>query len=188
MVQVLPQNLTLNEFLQFPETKPASEFIDGKIIQKPMPKGKHSKLQTKLVTWANLTLEEARIAQAFTELRCTFGDRSIVPDIAVFTWEHIPTDEAGEILDTFTRAPDWAIEILSPNQSPTRVTRNLLHCLEHGCQMGWFVDAEERSVVAYPAGRQAIFLDRAEQGLPMPAFAQGLHLSVGELFGWLQVR
>lgn len=39
------QNLSLDEFLVLPETTPASEYIDGKIYQKPMPKGKHSLLQ-----------------------------------------------------------------------------------------------------------------------------------------------
>jgi Uma2 family endonuclease len=37
--------LTLEEFLKLPETKPASEYIEGEIIQKPMPKIKHSRLQ-----------------------------------------------------------------------------------------------------------------------------------------------
>lgn len=37
--------LSLEEFLALPETKPASEYIDGQIYQKPMPQGKHSKLQ-----------------------------------------------------------------------------------------------------------------------------------------------
>jgi len=34
------RSLSLQEFLQQPETKPASEYIDGEIIQKPMPKGR----------------------------------------------------------------------------------------------------------------------------------------------------
>jgi Uma2 family endonuclease len=33
MVQSQIKPLTLDKFLQLPETKPASEFIDGKIIQ-----------------------------------------------------------------------------------------------------------------------------------------------------------
>jgi Uma2 family endonuclease len=41
MVQTPSRTLTLAEFLQLPETKPASEYIDGQIIQKPMPQGKH---------------------------------------------------------------------------------------------------------------------------------------------------
>jgi Uma2 family endonuclease len=40
MVQVPFKGLTLAAFLELPETKPASEYIDGQIIQKPMPPGK----------------------------------------------------------------------------------------------------------------------------------------------------
>lgn len=36
MVQT-PTTLILEEFLKLLETKPASEYIDGQIIQKPMP-------------------------------------------------------------------------------------------------------------------------------------------------------
>lgn len=39
MVQTPTKTLTLEEFLQLPETKPASEYINGQIIQKPMPHG-----------------------------------------------------------------------------------------------------------------------------------------------------
>jgi Uma2 family endonuclease len=46
MVKSIPKPLTLAEFLRLPETKPASEFIDGQIIQKPMPQGKHSAIQS----------------------------------------------------------------------------------------------------------------------------------------------
>jgi hypothetical protein len=38
MVITSTKPLTLTKFLNLPETKPASEFINGKIIQKPMPR------------------------------------------------------------------------------------------------------------------------------------------------------
>ena len=41
MVQTLIKSMNLETFLAIPETKPASEFVDGEIIQKPMPQGKH---------------------------------------------------------------------------------------------------------------------------------------------------
>jgi Uma2 family endonuclease len=44
MTSTASKPLTLEEFLKLPETKPASEYIDGEIIQKPMPKGKLLKL------------------------------------------------------------------------------------------------------------------------------------------------
>ncbi len=79
MVQTPVKPLTLDEFLKLPETKPASEFIDGQIIQKPMPQGKHSTVQLDLGTDINLALKPQHIARAYSELRCTFGGRSLVP-------------------------------------------------------------------------------------------------------------
>ena len=67
MVQIPAKSLTLEEFLKLPETKPASEYIDGRIIQKPMPQGKHSKLQGKLVTAINRVVEDQKIALAWLQ-------------------------------------------------------------------------------------------------------------------------
>ena len=61
--------------------------------------------------------------------------RSIVPDVAVFQWGRIPRRADGRVKDAFTIAPDWTIEILSPNQSHTKVIRNIFHCIEHGAEM-----------------------------------------------------
>lgn len=77
MLQAPKKIITLEEFLKLPETKPASEYINGQIIQKTMPQGKHSKLQGKLVTAINEVVETQRIALAFPDLRCTFGGRSM---------------------------------------------------------------------------------------------------------------
>src|SRR3712207_5349106 len=87
MVQTPSKSLTLEEFLKLPATEPASENIDVQIIQKPMPKGKHSTLQTELSTTVNTVLKPARIARVFSELGCTFGGKSIVAEGSVFTWE-----------------------------------------------------------------------------------------------------
>jgi Uma2 family endonuclease len=89
MVQALSKQVSLAEFLSQSETKPASEYIDGRIVQKPMPKTRHSRLQGKFINVLNRVAEPKRIAYAFPELRCTFGNRSIVPDITVLRWENI---------------------------------------------------------------------------------------------------
>ncbi len=49
VVQAPQKALSLEDFLELPETKPASEYVDGQIIQKPVPQGKHSALQGDLV-------------------------------------------------------------------------------------------------------------------------------------------
>jgi Uma2 family endonuclease len=56
MVQTPVQPIRLSDFLKLPETKPASEFIDGHLLQKPMPQGKHSTFQCDLVPAINISL------------------------------------------------------------------------------------------------------------------------------------
>jgi Uma2 family endonuclease len=185
MIQTPSKSITLEEFLELPETKPASEYIDGQIIQKPMPQGKHSTIQTEFSTTVNQILKPGKIARAFSELRCTFGGRSTVPDISVFTWGRIPRDENGEIANIFPLAPDWTIEILSPDQSQTKVTKNILHCLNHGSQMGWLIDPFEQTVFVYRPKQQPEVFDQAEQKILVPTFAKDLNITVELVFGWL---
>lgn len=185
MVQTAAKPITLEEFLQLPETRPSSEYIDGQIIQKPMPQGKHSTIQTELSTAANLILKPRQIARAFSELRCTFGGRSIVPDVSIFTWPKIPRDQNGEVANIFPFAPDWTIEILSPDQSQTKVTKNILHCLNHGTQMGWLIDPAEQTIFVYSPQQQLQVFEELDQVLPVPTFAQEFNLSMKSVFAWL---
>ncbi|MEC4986746.1 MAG: Uma2 family endonuclease [Oscillatoria sp. PMC 1068.18] len=187
MVTSPSKTLSLAEFLQLPETKPASEYIDGQIIQKPMPQGKHSRLQSKLVTAINEVAENPKIALAFPELRCTFGGRSLVPDVSVFRWDRIPKDENGDIANVFQFAPDWAIEILSPDQNQTKVTGNILHCLSHGSRLGWLIDPKTRSILVYPPGNQPEIFEAESDNLPIPDFVTNFQLTLGQLFSWLKL-
>ncbi|NJN20690.1 MAG: Uma2 family endonuclease [Leptolyngbya sp. RL_3_1] len=195
MVQAPPKPITLAEFLTLPETKPASEYIDGQIVQKPMPQGKHSTIQTEFATTVNGVLKGRKVARAFSELRCTYpsgshpadvyGGRSTIPDVSVLTWGRIPRDQNGEVANTFPIAPDWAVEILSPDQSQTKVTKNILHCLNHGTEMGWLIDPAEQTIFVYRSQQQPEVFDQSAQVLPVPTFAGGLGLKVGSVFGWL---
>ncbi len=185
MVQTPTQVMTLAEFLKLTQTKPASEYIDGRIIQKPMPQGEHSAIQTELAAAINALLKPQHIARAFSELRCTFGGRSIVPDISVFIWERIPRQENGGVANVFSTAPDWTIEILSPDQSQTKVTKNILHCLKYETQIGWLIDPDERSVFVYLPDRPTEVFDQPEACLPMPEFAKDFIFTLRDLFGWL---
>lgn len=186
MVQTPVKPLTLQEFLKLPETKPACEFIDGEIVQKPMPQGKHSTVQLDLGSAINLVLKHQKTARVYSELRCNFGDRSVIPDIVVFTWERIPRDKDGKVSNLFESAPNWVIEILSPDQNQTKVIRNILYCLDHGTEMGWLLDPDEELVfVCFSDRRIAVFENKSDR-LPVPSFAASFQLTVGALFSWLE--
>ncbi len=177
MVQTPAKPLSLEEFLKLPETEPASEYMDGQIIQKPMPQGEHSVIQGELVTSVNTVVKPQKIARAFPELRCTFGGRSIVPDVAVFTWERIPRKENGGVANVFKAAPDWIIEILSPDQSATKVTKKILHSLKYETKMGWLIDPAEQTIFVYQSNQQPEVFDAAKEQLSIPSFASELRLT-----------
>jgi Uma2 family endonuclease len=178
--------ISLEEFLKLPETKPASEYINGEIIQKPMPKGKHSRLQFRLCETINNVTEPLHIASAFPELRCSFGIRSIVPDVAVFKWSRIPFDADGEPPNDFLLCPDWTIEILSPEQSSNRVIGNILYCLQHGCQLGWLIDPSDRSILVFLPNQQPELLQGSAHLSVLGEI--DLDLTVSQVFSWLKME
>jgi Uma2 family endonuclease len=187
MVSTQIKSPTLEQFLALPETKPASEYIAENIIQKPMPQGKHSLLRLRLLTFINSILIESKIAIAFPELRCTFGGRSIVPDVVVLKIENIPKDDDGEISNVVTIAPNWVIEILSPDQSTTKVIKNIIHCLEWGTEVGWLIDPAEKTIFIYQRDKQVQIMDILDLQLLVPTFAQSIKVTAGEIFNWLKL-
>lgn len=185
IIATKPQTqLTLENFLQLLETKPASEFINGEIHQKPMPQEIHSSLQVDICEAINQVAKPNKIAKAFTELRFTFDNRSIVPDIAVMRWGRIPVDEKGKITNRFLTYPDWAIEILSPDQSLTQVLTKLLHCSGEGTELSWLINAEEETILAvFP--EQKIEIYQGETTLPVLEGIE-LVLTPENIFNWLK--
>jgi len=176
--------LTLEEFLRLPETEPASEYANGRAVQKVSPKAKHSRLQYKLSEHLNRRLNP--VYYAFPELRCTFGGRSPVPDVALFRTDRLPRDESGEPADDVFVAPDAAVEVRSPTQSATDLVEKLAFCVENGVQLGLLVDPIARRVVLFRRGdypEEIADTGVIDGGQLIP----GLHLAVSEMWGWLKM-
>ena len=181
--------LSLASFLALPETKPAQEYDRGIITQKPMPKGKHSIIQIELASAINQQTKAQKIAYALPELRCSFGDRSIVPDIAVVRWENLPIDGEGEIANQFNRSPDWIIEILSPDQSTTLLMEKIIFCLNAGTELGWLIDPGSKSITVFTKGLPRIYFADTDPQEPLTAIAEikDWPLTAAMIFDWLRV-
>ncbi|MBE9129950.1 MULTISPECIES: Uma2 family endonuclease [unclassified Coleofasciculus] len=179
-----PQTLALEDFLKltYVEESPAWEYVDGIALQKPMPKTRHSILQKRLL---NVIDNNSEDYTALPELRCTFGGRSVVPDVAVIGWNRIEVNEVGEPEDNFTKAPDWTIEILSPDQKATPVIDNILHCLRYGCQLGWMIDPDDYSVLMFAPHQEP----KVGRGDCLLLVIEGINLTLTaeQVFAWLKV-
>jgi putative transposase len=91
MTTVLPAPpiLFLEEFLKQPETKLASEYINGRVYQKPMPQGKHSCLQTRFSSEINQIKDWAiRVLE-------------VAPDYIHLFVETHPTDAINQVVKAF---------------------------------------------------------------------------------------
>jgi Uma2 family endonuclease len=171
--------------LQLPETQPASEYIHHQVKQKPMPPGEHSLLQVALCKAIDQVAEPQRIAKAFSELRCVLGGAAVVSDVSVFRWQRIPRTESGRVANRFETYPDWAIEILSPDQPQTKPLEKLLHCAEQGTELGWLIDSEAENILTLSVESQ-IKLFRGNQTLPVLSDLD-LSLCANDVFKWLQL-
>jgi Uma2 family endonuclease len=131
---------TLAEFLAQPniEASPAWEFINGNPCQKTMPTLYHSRLQRNLVNWINQNTDRH---EAIQELRCIISPISPVPDIAVIAIDRLPQADGP-----FEGAPDWVIEIRSPDQSILDLQNKILHCLINGTQLAWLIDIRREQI------------------------------------------
>jgi Uma2 family endonuclease len=117
---------------------------------------------------------------------CTFAGRSIVPDVTVFAWSRTPFDADGEVANIFELAPDWTIEILSPDQSQTKVTDNILFCLRHQTKLGWLIDPEEKAIICFQPNQLPEVKRQPDDSLPVPDFLT-LQLTVGQIFSLLKL-
>jgi Uma2 family endonuclease len=68
MLKATTDSITLEQFLQLPELKPALEFIGGRIIQKMPPKLPHSVIQGELLMALNAFARPRKLGRAYPEL------------------------------------------------------------------------------------------------------------------------
>ena len=144
--------LTLEEFLARPETKPASEYACGEVIRKPIPTTAHGRLQLFFGMLIFQFLARHPLGIVATEWRCIFGPpgrkRTYVPDVMYASFERYPRGDTREQQYLLT-APDLAIEILSPGQKARPFASKIRFYLRHGVRMVWVVDPRAESITVY---------------------------------------
>lgn len=181
------RELTLEEFLALPDTKPALEFEEGQVTQKVSPKGQHSGLQTDLAELFNRFGRRRKLARAFTELRTTFAGRSYVPDVSVYRWERIPLTPDGKVANDFFVPPDITVEIVSPQQSVNALVRRCLQYITHGVPIALLVDPDDESVILFRQGATPLAL-RGQDGIDLEPVLGGFKLTAAGIFKSLRMN
>jgi Uma2 family endonuclease len=151
---VTPQRMTLAEFLDLPEVKPARELRHGVVSQKVPPSFSHGSMQSWFSAQVYIFGELREIAQAFTETRVILGEDTYVPDVVVYLWDRVPEDEDGRLPRHTTVPPDLALEILSLGQTVGSLLERCRELVGHGVRVALLVDPERRNVYVLRADHE----------------------------------
>ena len=136
-----------------PETKPATEWVNGRALQKVSPAERHAHAQGAMVSalWAWAMASGAGRVGTEWEFRVTPpGDvtRPLVPDVAFVSFERLAADleEAAQIPYL---APDVAVEVTSPNDRRPDIDEKIRVYLAAGAKLVLMIDPKARTFTAH---------------------------------------
>lgn len=169
--------MSLEEYEALPEEKPYLEYWDGIVLQKAVPKRKHSLVQLELLLrLAGYRREHGGLVGP--EGHVWFeGHGWRVPDVAYWATGKPQGDDERFL------PPTLAVEIRSSRQSLTQLREKCRQMRANGVDIAWLID---------PDARTAEIFDRESDGEPVDAFATltspslpGFALLLQELFAVL---
>ena len=149
------------------------ELIDGREIEKPLPKKLHARIQAYLMRMLSLKLP--RPYEALPELNVICGKDRLVPDITIT--ERSARYEDGDLSDS----PALAVEIMSPGQTLSNMFDKCERLHRASTPQCW---------VIWPESRQAwIFtptsLEAAKEKLVAPVGDSSVEISLAEMWAEL---
>jgi Uma2 family endonuclease len=168
-----------------PETKPETEWVRGRPLQKVSPQRTHSRLQgamyTRLAPWAD-GRGEVGVEWRFRVAPPGEVRRPLVPDVSYVSNErlHPLSDEQLEIPPL---SPDVAVEVLSPDDRRIDVDDKIDVYLRAGSALVIVVDPRRRVVELHDASGTT-YLD--EGASIEHAALPGFYYSVRDLFAVLR--
>ena len=156
-----------------------SELVRGMVVRDPGIMWEHGHLQGKLFRYLDEWMEDFGQGMVSVDCGCILSedpDTVRFPDVAVLLRQ--------SARDWLHGAPDVAIEVLSPSNTPQGIREKTQDYFDAGALRVWIVDPKARTVLICRAdGASTLFgdTDRLEDPEVLPGFA----LEMGVLFGGL---
>lgn len=175
--------LSLEEYAALDEAgqECITELVRGVLVHEPRPGRRHGELQVEIAfhlrRWAEQRGARVSVESGFVLERDPPTLRG--PDVAVvLAGSHVETDDHG----WGSRAPDVAVEVLSPSDTSTAVHRKTMDYLNAGARLVWLVDDQARTVVVHRPDGSANLI-RGDETLSGEDVLPGFSVSLTELFG-----
>jgi Uma2 family endonuclease len=179
----LREHMSIHEIV-LPETKPETEWVRGRALQKVSPKFRHGALQGLLFAafwdWA----ESGGHGRVATEWRFRIAPpgkviRPLVPDVSYLSYAALAADAGDELVELPLGAPTIAVEVLSVGDRRADVGDKIATYLEAGTAAIVVVDPRRETIAVHDRdGVRTLSGGDTFTHAALPGFALG----VGALF------
>ena len=171
--------LTADQFAQLKTGELENyELVEGELIPLPSGTGSHAWTRDELAFLLRSYFRRNSIGLLLAEMDCRLGDDTIRrPDIAVFLnrkAQSVPMDVVP-----IPRAPDIAIEVLSPSEGAVDVNRKVREYIAAGCSEVWVVDQVNDEILVWTKG--SVRVVNGDESLETPLLP-GFEVHLNELF------
>lgn len=164
--------MTPEQFLALPEEKPYLEYVDGMVVQKPMPTSEHALLVMELGLHMGLYRRDHGGALG-AEARAALGDLPSyrLPDVSYWA----PNNKVGD-----DKLPSVAVEIRSRSQTLEELREKCRVFRRAGVETCWLIDPVARTAELFEGERDGVRVSQLSAAC-MPSF----ELKVADLFAAL---
>ncbi len=169
--------LRVEEFLRLPEPSDATyELVEGELVTLSPGMFPHNIVRDNVLVAFRAFLAGRKLGTAVAEQSFhLFGNTVRVPDVAfIRSGRDLATDRPIE------GAPDLAVEVVSPSNTPREIDRRISDYFAAGCRRVWLVYQEHREV--YIHGLAGVSRRRGDDLLEDAELLPGFSVTVASLF------
>jgi len=136
--------MTIEDVEHLPDDDYRYSLIRGVLYRMPPPKPRHGRVTTSVVLHLGAFVRERGLGVVYTESGFALHrdpDVLLGPDVAFVRADRLPDDE-----DSYPDlAPDLAVEVLSPSNTPALVAEKLTEYAAAGVPLVWVLDPQRRT-------------------------------------------
>ena len=167
--------MTADELLRLPDDDLWYELVEGRVIRMSPSGSLHAVCANRIEYELTLFVRAGNLGVVFPQdsgfKLASDPDTVRAPDAAFVSRERIPAE--GIPQGYWPGAPDLAVEVLSPDDTPRRITARIRDYLAHGCRLVWVIDPPRREATVHrPDGLMSVLTeDDVLEGDPvLPGF------------------
>jgi Uma2 family endonuclease len=170
--------LTIDDFELLPDDEARGhELVDGELVDVSGNNPKHNRIRAYLMTRLWPVVIGLKLGGLLDEQEFDFGGNAHGPDVSFFGPEKLALLDDEKRVQRFV--PDFAVEIVSPNNTFRSLVRKKDRYRRCGTTEVWLVSTDDRSVYVYSDNRKVILSGNDELSTPL---IPGFSITVEDLF------